>query len=126
MAQSAEGEPDSYEGMMPAVIVAPLSFEDKAFEDGTSLLAVSIMAGVFSRSHIDGPWAVLNILERVRRLLLANRVIEGACEVQEPLSWQMYDDATRPLWFGEMVTQWRIAVPGRIDPEDWRGDLIYL
>jgi hypothetical protein len=126
MTQNSTGGPDSYEGMMPAIIVSPVSFEDKAFEDGTSLLAVSIMAGVFSRDKMntEGPWAVINILERVRRLFLTHRVIEDSCEIQEPLSWQIYDDGTKPLWFGEMMTQWRIFVPDRIDPEDWRGDFL--
>ncbi|MDR1495713.1 MAG: hypothetical protein LBS67_02170 [Clostridiales Family XIII bacterium] len=126
MTQTAADGPDSYEGMMPAVIVCPVSFEDKAFMDGSSLLAVSLMAGVFSRDNMnaDGPWAVMNILERIRRLLLTYRVIEGACEIQEPLGWQLYDDSTKPLWFGEMMTQWRILVPDRIDPEDWRGDFL--
>jgi hypothetical protein len=115
---------DPYEGMMPAIIVTPISYEDKAFEDGTSLLSVSLMAGVFSNNQVEGPWGVMNILERIRRLLLTYRVLDDACEVQEPLSWQMFDDETKPLWYGEMMTQWRIIVPDRMEDEDWRGDLI--
>jgi hypothetical protein len=107
--------PVTYEGMMPAVIVAPISFEDKMFEDGTSLLTVSLLAGIYSYDHKEGPLRVINILERVRRSLLSNRILEDACEVQEPLNWQMYDDGTKPLWFGEMITNWRIAVPDRVD-----------
>jgi hypothetical protein len=126
MIRNASLEPDDYEGMMPAVIVSPVSFEDKAFQDGTSLLTVSILAGAFSHDHRDGPRAVVNMLERARRLFLTERVIENSCEIQEPLNWQMYDDSTRPLWMGEMTTQWRIAVPHRIDAEDWKGDLIYF
>ena len=117
----------SYERMMPAVAVVPVSYEDKVLEDGTSLLTVSIMAGVFSKDRMnqEGPWAVMNILERIRRLLLTHRILEDACEVQEPLSWQLYDETTKPLWLGEMITQWRIFVPDRVDSDDWRGDFIF-
>ena len=117
--------PDSYEGMMPALVVSPVSYEDKAFEDGTSLLCVSLLAGVFSRDpmNVDGPCAILNILEHIRRILLTHRVLEDLYEVQEPLSWQLFDEGTKPLWFGEMITQWRIGAPKRVWMDnDWRGD----
>ncbi len=45
MAGSEETSADSYEGMMPAVVVSPISYEDKALEDGSSVLTVSITAG---------------------------------------------------------------------------------
>lgn len=129
MAQHVEegATPDSYEGMMPAVVVAPVSYEDKVLEDDSSLLAVSLMVGVFSKDRENryGPWAVMNILERIRRLLLTHRILEDACEVQEPLSWQLYDETTKPIWLGEMITQWRIMVPDRVDSDDWRGDFVF-
>jgi hypothetical protein len=126
MAQNAAPGAESYEGMMPAVIVTPISFEDKAFEDGTALMSVSLMVGVHSKDVMNtrGPWAVMNILERIRRLLLTHRVLEGSCEVREPISWNLFNEDTKPLWFGEMMTQWRVFAPNRIDSEDWRGDFL--
>ena len=70
MMKGGGGEPDAYEGMMPAVIVAPISFEDRAFEDGTSQLTVSLLVCAYSRDCRDGPLSVINALERIRRLLL--------------------------------------------------------
>lgn len=126
MAADGDPQPDEYEGMMPAVVVAPVSFEDKAFEDGASLMTVSIMACAYAddAGNVNGPRSILNVLERIRRLLLTYRVIDQVCEIQEPLSWQLYDETTKPLWFGETLTQWRVVVPDRMDEEDWRGDLI--
>lgn len=117
----------SLAGIMPAVAVVPVMYEDKVLEDNTSLLTVSLMAGVYSADQMNqyGPWAVMNILERIRRLLLTYRVLEDACEVQEPLTWQLYDETTKPLWYGEMITQWRIMVPDRVDSDDWRGDFVF-
>lgn len=126
MAGSEETRADSYEGMMPAVVVSPISYEDKALEDGSSVLTVSVMAGAFSRDamNVRGPWTVVNILERVRRLLLTDRLVDGAYEAVEPLSWQLFDESCKPLWFGEMTTRWRILNPIRIDADDWKGDFL--
>jgi hypothetical protein len=126
MADASDTTPDSYEGMMPAVVVSPISWEDKALEDGSSVLTVSIMAGAFSRDpmNVEGSSAVLNMLERIRRLLLTHRIVGDAFEVVEPLNWQLYDEGYKPLWFGEMTTQWRILHPVRVDPEDWKGDFL--
>jgi hypothetical protein len=115
MMEGGSGNPATYEGMMPAVIVTPIAFEDSDFEDGWSYLTVSLLVGTYSLNCVDGPWTIMNILERIRRLLLTNRILEDSCEVQQPLKWQMYDDGTKPLWFGEMITQWRIVVPERAD-----------
>ena len=117
---------DTYEGMMPAIVVSPISYEDKALEDGSSILTISIMAGAFSRDpkNVHGPWAVVNMLERIRRLLLTYRLVDEMYEIVDPLSWQLYDESYKPLWFGELTTQWRILNPIRIDADDWKGDFL--
>ena len=125
MAASQEITADSYEGMMPAVVVSPIAYEDKSIEDGYSILTVVLQVGAFSRDeqNVQGPWAVMNILERIRRLLLTYRTVEGY-EVIEPLTWQLFDESTKPIWLGEMITTWRILTPFRIDAEDWKGDFL--
>ncbi len=67
---------------------------------------------------------MLNILERVRLELLTDRLVDGKYEIVEPLSWQLYDESYKPLWFGEMTTQWRIINPFRVDASDWKGDFL--
>ena len=124
MMAGGAGEPATYEGMMPAVIVAPISFEDGDFGDDWSFMTVSLLVGAYSLDCEEGPLTVMNVLERVRMLLLTNRMLKESCEVQQPLKWQIYDYSTKPLWFGEMITQWRIIVPKRVDPEDLKGDFL--
>ena len=116
----------AYEALMPSVTVRPLKYENKAFEDDSSLLAAAITAGVFSidPQNVKGPWGVVNILERIRQALETTRILDGRCEVLEPLSWELYDEALRPLWFGEMIAQWRILNPQRLYKEDWMGDFL--
>lgn len=130
MAEAEEMLPDSYEGLMPAVVVSPLSWEDKAINDCEAVLTVSIFAGVFSRDakNEDGPWAVVNILERTKELLMRQRIV-GGWQLEDPVSWQLFDESTRPLWFGELITHWRaFAPPLALTPSqhkaDHRGDLI--
>lgn len=130
MASAEEILPDSYEGMMPAVVVSPISWEDRAINDCEAVLTISILAGVFSRDakNEDGPWSVLNILERTKDLLMRQRYL-GCWALEDPTSWQLYDETTRPLWFGEMITHWRLfAPPIALSPSqaaaDFRGDTI--
>lgn len=131
MASAEEILPDSYEGMMPAVVVSPISWEDRAINDSEAMLTVSIFAGVFSRDtkNEEGPWAVLNILERTKDLLIQQRYL-GGWELEDPASWQLFDETTRPLWFGELTTHWRLfAPPLTLSPSqaaaaDFRGDTI--
>ena len=112
----------------PAVIVRPLTYQAQDMDDMYSLLTVSLTVGVFSRdpANVNGSWAVVNILERIRQPLEEQRVIDERCEVLSPLSWELYNEELRPLWFGEMITQWRIPNPYRtygLSPEDdWQGD----
>lgn len=115
-----------YESMMPAVVVRPLKFEDKVLEDDFSIITLLITVGIFSRDpqNVAGPWGVVNILERIRQALAASPILENRCEILEPLSWELYDEALKPLWFGEMQTQWRLAVPQKLDDEDWMGNFL--
>lgn len=112
----------------PAVIVRPLTYQAQDMDDMYSLLTVSITVGVFSRdpANVNGSWAVVNILERIRQELEERRILDGRCEVISPLTWELYNEELRPLWFGEMITQWQIANPCRtygLNPEDdWQGD----
>lgn len=122
--------PDDYEGMMPCVVVAPLSFEETGYFDQEALLTVSILAGVYSRDprNIDGPHAVVNILEEARRVITSAR-FAGRYTAEPPLVWEMYDEGTKPLWFGEMRTQWRLfapqpVIPFAYDNQDYKGDLL--
>lgn len=130
MADAEEMTPDSYEGMMPSVVVSPLSWEDKAINDCEAMLTISIFAGVFSRDakNEDGPMAVIDILERTKNLLMQRRSVD-CWELEDPVSWQLFDETTRPLWFGELMTHWRLfAPPIALTPTqaaaDHRGDII--
>lgn len=123
-------EAADYEGMMPALVVSPISFDDKIIGDREAVFTVSLLAGVYSTeaSNTHGPWSVVNILERARLLLQTRRYIDRY-ELVAPLSWQLFDETTRPLWFGELMTQWRVVeIPQFASPDgdasNWLGDHI--
>lgn len=117
---------DTFQQLMPAVVVRPLSYEDKALDDDSSILSMAVTVGVFSRdpANVAGSWGVVNILERIRQAIEAAPILEERCEALLPLSWVLYDEALRPLWFGEMTTQWRILDPHRLDDTNWAGDFL--
>lgn len=112
----------------PAVIVRPLTYQAQDVDEMYSFLTVSLTVGVFSRDkeNVNGSWAVVNILERIRQALEEKRILDNRCEVMSPLSWELYNEELRPLWFGEMITQWRILNPirtyGLAPEDDWQGD----
>lgn len=121
-----ETQDDAFQQLMPAVVVRPLSYEDKALDDDSSILSMAVTVGVFSRdpANVTGSWGVVNILERIRQSIEAMPILEGRCEALLPLSWELYNEALRPLWFGEMTMQWRILDPHRLDDSNWSGDFL--
>ncbi|MBQ9564504.1 MAG: hypothetical protein IJU98_02850 [Synergistaceae bacterium] len=112
----------------PAVIVRPLTYRAQEVDEMFSFLTVSLTVGVFSRdpANVNGSWAVVNILERIRQALEEKRIFNERCEVVAPITWELYNEELRPLWFGEMMTQWQIVNPiptyGLTPDEDWQGD----
>lgn len=112
----------------PAVIVRPLTYQAQDVDQMFSLLTISLTVGVYSRdpANVNGSWAVVNVMERIRQALEEKRILDDRCEVLPTLSWELYNEELRPLWFGEMTTQWRIVNPIRtygLNPEnDWQGD----
>ncbi|WP_299076460.1 hypothetical protein [uncultured Fretibacterium sp.] len=57
---------DAFQRLMPAVVVRPLSYEDKTLDDDSSILSMAVTVGVFSRdpANVAGSWGVVNVLER--------------------------------------------------------------
>ena len=115
---------EEYEHLLPAVVVRAVQYKDGEFDDDIGELTLTITVGAYSHDPLnrEGPWMVLNLLERIRQALLRKRVIDDRFETGAPMSWELYDERTRPLWFGEMTTTWAIMEPARIVPQDFAGD----
>ena len=125
MRNAQELSPNDYESTLPAVVVNPISYEDKSFDDGDGLMVVLIQVACYSDSIEQGRTSVLNVLEKIRLALKEQRVLADQCEAEDPISWELGDNSTAPVWEGELMTYWRIREPNRLSSGDWRGDLVY-
>lgn len=111
--------------IFPAVIICPTQLNGGGPSDLEDALTVTITVGVYEESAGCGEglkW-VINILERCRQLFRKYRILEGRYEIAMPLTWETYDPSTRPFWFGEMVTEWKLPIPYEeisLD-DDYRG-----
>lgn len=111
--------------IFPSITIRPskLTGGDMAARDDD--LTVLLTVGVFEESNdcAEGFKWVVTILERCRQLFRKYRILDSRYEVAVPLTWELYDEAIRPFWFGEMVTEWKLPIPCEeieLD-DDYRG-----
>lgn len=111
--------------IFPAVIIRPGKLTGGDYGTQEDELTVVITVGVFEESNdcAEGFKWVVTILERCRQLFRKYRLLEERYEIATPVTWELYDEAIRPFWFGEMVSEWKLPIPWEeieLD-DDYRG-----
>lgn len=111
--------------IFPAVVICPNQLTGGGPSDLEDSLTVVITVGVYEESNecAEGLKWVITILERCRQLFRKYRILDGRYEIALPLTWETFDASTRPFWFGEMVTEWKLPIPYEeieLD-DDYRG-----
>jgi hypothetical protein len=122
--------------IFPAVVIKPVRFYGGSDDPmsvnkttkgmaGRGLLTVSLTVGTFDDSPecVEGLKWVINILERVRQGFEKKVILEDRYKIILPLSYELFEEAIRPFWFGEMTTEWSIPLMFREQEllHDYRG-----
>ena len=76
---------------------------------------IRIVVCAYSEDLAEGPLQVMNVIDRLRKSLLEDRIIGKRYELQMPLEYLLYPDNPAPFYFGEIMTRWKLpAVQRRV------------
>lgn len=98
--------------MIPYLLLQLITVTDsqRQGDERESLCKVRIVGATYSKDGQDGGLCILNLLSRVRQLLLKKTVIGGRfmLDLQSKLEMLIYPDDTQNYYLGEMMTTWII------------------
>lgn len=77
--------------------------DDDAAASSESECKIRIVVVTYSEDGSEGAMDVLNLLTRIRIVLLENGLIDERFLVKKPLEYIVYPDDTDPYYLGEMV-----------------------
>lgn len=92
----------------PYILVRLKGGEDQT---GQSKATVTLDFCVYSENVQQGPFQLLNVMERVRQALFQKRVLAKKYRIEYPLKWDKPKEQLHPEWVGLMETTWTIAQP---------------
>lgn len=100
----------------PFLIVRPRSGQDsEQGADENASAAMKIIVGTFSDTD-DGFLDVMLMIDAIRLDLDSAPAIDGtAYHHVGPLTWSIPEDQPRPQWFGEVITNWQLPRPQRVE-----------
>lgn len=82
----------------------------------TSACNIRIVVCAYSEDLAEGPLQVCNVIDRLRKSMLEDRIIGKRYELQMPLEYLIYPDNPAPFYFGELMTTWKLpAVRRRVN-----------
>ncbi|HQA07578.1 MAG TPA: hypothetical protein PLM20_07575 [Syntrophomonadaceae bacterium] len=92
---------------VPYVMPRLIEGEDNADE---SQVNIKILVGTYSED-IDGWKDAVNVILRIRQCLLINRTLGKKFRMELPLKWKLFEEQPYPIWIGEIITIWTVALP---------------
>lgn len=92
---------------VPYVIVRLTDGEDNA---DNAQVNVRILVGTYSED-IAGWKDAANVMLRIRERLLTTRTLAKKYRMELPLKWKLFEEPPYPVWIGEIVTVWTVALP---------------
>ncbi|MEK4882643.1 MULTISPECIES: hypothetical protein [Paenibacillus] len=90
--------------VFPLIIVRPMEGDS---DDKESRAQVKLLFGTQSDDD-SGFVDVLNLMERVRILLMRQRVIDKKFRIESNWKWQFLEDQPEPQWICQAVTTWTL------------------
>lgn len=90
--------------VFPLIIVRPMEGDG---DDKESRAQVKLLFGTQSEDD-SGFIDVLNLMERVRILLMKQRIIEKKFRIESNWKWQFLEDQPEPQWICQAVTTWTL------------------
>lgn len=92
---------------VPYVILRMTDGEDNSDIARTN---VKILIGTYSE-EVDGWKDAVNVLLRIRQQLLTVRTLGKKFRMELPLKWKLFEEQPYPIWIGEIITIWTVALP---------------
>ncbi|QWU15680.1 hypothetical protein SAMN04487895_12725 [Paenibacillus sophorae] len=86
----------------PMIIIRPVEGQG---DDKGANAQVKLLFGTQSEDDA-GFIDLLNLMERVRILLLRQRIIDNKFQIDPNWKWKFYEQQPLPEWVGEVVTTW--------------------
>lgn len=90
--------------VFPLIIVRPMEGDG---DDKESRAQVKLLFGTQSEDD-SGFIDVLNLMERVRILLMKQRIIDKKFRIESNWKWQFLEDQPEPQWICQAVTTWTL------------------
>lgn len=95
----------------PYVLVC-LDGEEIGGEDEDSRVGIYFLVGIIDKNqNKQGHFDVANILNRLERRFLENRVVASRYRLGFPLTKKFQEEDTYPKYLGGMSTFWTVSVP---------------
>ncbi|CAH1058854.1 hypothetical protein [Paenibacillus pseudetheri] len=90
--------------VFPLIIVRPM---DGDSDNDESRVQVKLLFGTQSEDD-SGFIDVLNLMERVRILLMRQRIIDKKFRIESNWKWQFLEDQPEPQWICQAITTWTL------------------
>jgi len=90
--------------VFPLIIVRPM---DGDGDNDESRVQVKLLFGTQSEDD-SGFIDVLNLMERVRILLMRQRIIDRKFQIEPNWKWQFLEDQPEPQWICQAITTWTL------------------
>ncbi|WP_449602453.1 hypothetical protein [Paenibacillus sp. Marseille-Q9583] len=90
--------------VFPLIIVRPMEGDS---DDKESRAQVKLLFGTQSDDD-SGFVDVLNLMERVRMLLMRQRIIDKKFRIEPNWKWQFLEDQPEPQWICQAITTWTL------------------
>lgn len=109
--RSAKEEKD-----FPFIVLRPSEGEDDE-EDSTAV--VKLICGVYTAQEVEGGVNdVMNMVDRCRRFLLEQQILDGRYVLNLPVKWSLGDEEERnhphPFYHGTILTTWSVPPVNRL------------
>lgn len=97
--------PDTSENpVYPVIMLRPAEGEG---DSGQGQIQIKLQFGTYSEDD-TGLVELLNLMERVRILLLRQRVFEQKFVVDASWTWKLDEEHSSAVWRGELTTTWAL------------------
>lgn len=109
----------------PFIVVRARDGKD---DDNAATADIELVCGIYSDQEADdadttgaGDNDIMNLVDRIRRALLQQRVLAGRFELRLPLTWKLADDDMRqphPYYLAMVTSSWEApAIDRQLTPE---------
>ncbi|MFC3802808.1 hypothetical protein [Cohnella sp. GCM10012308] len=90
--------------VFPLIIIRPMEGDS---DESAATAQIKLIFGTQSE-HDSGFIDVLNLMERVRILLMRQRIIDKKFRIESDWKWKFLEDQPEPQWICQALTTWTL------------------